>query len=115
MASYMPATAYGVTKSALASMTYGMATHFAADGIRVNGIAPGIMETPASKGSLPVETYARVHGSQMLNLHGVADAIARLGVRSEEHTSELQSLMRTSYAVFCLKQKNKEVNTHTSL
>src|SRR3546814_8574580 len=30
-------------------------------------------------------------------------------VRSEEHTSELQSLMRTSYAVFCLKNKN---NTH---
>src|SRR3546814_16898617 len=29
------------------------------------------------------------------------------GVRSEEHTSELQSLMRISYAVFCLKQKKK--------
>src|SRR3546814_1014967 len=28
--------------------------------------------------------------------------------RSEEHTSELQSLMRTSYAVFCLKKKNKQ-------
>src|SRR3546814_3664650 len=28
------------------------------------------------------------------------------GQRSEEHTSELQSLMRTSYAVFCLKKKN---------
>src|SRR3546814_5452560 len=28
-------------------------------------------------------------------------------VRSEEHTSELQSLMRISYAVFCLKKKNK--------
>src|SRR3546814_6876302 len=28
-------------------------------------------------------------------------------VRSEEHTSELKSLMRISYAVFCLKQKNK--------
>src|SRR3546814_8113942 len=28
--------------------------------------------------------------------------------RSEEHTSELQSLMRISYAVFCLKQKNKK-------
>src|SRR3546814_3544529 len=27
--------------------------------------------------------------------------------RSEEHTSELQSLMRNSYAVFCLKKKNK--------
>src|SRR3546814_5474119 len=32
--------------------------------------------------------------------------------RSEEHTSELQSLMRISYAVFCLKKKNN--NTHTS-
>src|SRR3546814_4097918 len=31
--------------------------------------------------------------------------------RSEEHTSELQSLMRISYAVFCLKKKTK--NTHT--
>src|SRR3546814_1592431 len=30
------------------------------------------------------------------------------GVRSEEHTSELQSLMRISYAVFCLKKKNKQ-------
>src|SRR3546814_8963143 len=30
------------------------------------------------------------------------------GRRSEEHTSELQSLMRISYAVFCLKKKNKK-------
>src|SRR3546814_2050846 len=30
-----------------------------------------------------------------------------VGTRSEEHTSELQSLMRTSYAVFCLKKKKK--------
>src|SRR3546814_10402449 len=33
--------------------------------------------------------------------------------RSEEHTSELQSLMRTSYAVFCLKKKKKNNNTTT--
>src|SRR3546814_1045902 len=31
--------------------------------------------------------------------------------RSEEHTSELQSLMRTSYAVFCLKKKKRKKNT----
>src|SRR3546814_10536498 len=31
----------------------------------------------------------------------------KLVIRSEEHTSELQSLMRISYAVFCLKKKNK--------
>src|SRR3546814_4351731 len=40
-----------------------------------------------------------------------ADALAedpqsRLALRSEEHTSELQSLMRISYAVFCLKHKS---------
>src|SRR3546814_10134848 len=34
--------------------------------------------------------------------------LGRLGIkRSEEHTSELQSLMRNSYAVICLKKKNK--------
>src|SRR3546814_1352914 len=32
--------------------------------------------------------------------------------RSEEHTSELQSLMRISYAVFCLKKTNNDTNTH---
>src|SRR3546814_9907759 len=32
--------------------------------------------------------------------------------RSEEHTSELQSLMRNSYAVFCLKKKTKTTVTH---
>src|SRR3546814_5026472 len=37
------------------------------------------------------------------------DVMRRLDdVRSEEHTSELQSLMRISYAVFCLKKKNNE-------
>src|SRR3546814_2387307 len=33
-------------------------------------------------------------------------SISQLFIRSEEHTSELQSLMRISYAVFCLKKKN---------
>src|SRR3546814_15662224 len=35
--------------------------------------------------------------------------------RSEEHTSELQSLMRSSYAVFCLKKKKNKTSEHTSL
>src|SRR3546814_1151002 len=34
-----------------------------------------------------------------------AGDLDHLGIRSEEHTSELQSLMRNSYAVFCLKKK----------
>src|SRR3546814_9025015 len=46
----------------------------------------------------------------------VRDAVGNLladgdSVRSEEHTSELQSLMRTSYAVFCLKKKH--IKQHT--
>src|SRR3546814_2770791 len=36
-------------------------------------------------------------------------------VRSEEHTSELQSLMRISYAVFCLKKNNYRKNKHKGL
>src|SRR3546814_5553889 len=36
----------------------------------------------------------------------LSDRPALLADRSEEHTSELQSLMRNSYAVFCLKKKN---------
>src|SRR3546814_10549577 len=36
-----------------------------------------------------------------------------LAARSEEHTSELQSLMRISYAVFCLKKKNKTKTDRT--
>src|SRR3546814_2173091 len=41
---------------------------------------------------------------------------ARSSPRSEEHTSELQSLMRNSYAVFCLKKKNAQYsNKHNQL
>src|SRR3546814_1863998 len=39
----------------------------------------------------------------------------RVDLRSEEHTSELQSLMRTSYAVFCLQKKKKHENNRTTI
>src|SRR3546814_9552375 len=42
--------------------------------------------------------------------HGLEGDFNRKGTRSEEHTSELQSLMRISYAVFCLKKKNTYTN-----
>src|SRR3546814_1034861 len=51
---------------------------------------------------------------ELLGTVGALDALVvpvgggGLAARSEEHTSELQSLMRISYAVFCLKKKNKE-------
>src|SRR3546814_3681850 len=49
------------------------------------------------------------------NQHGHRQGCREAGHRSEEHTSELQSLMRISYAVFCLKKKIKrQTKRHTS-
>src|SRR3546814_5253515 len=42
------------------------------------------------------------------------EIVAAKEMRSEEHTSELQSLMRISYAVFCWKQKKSQQNIHTT-
>ena len=79
-AANVPATAYGVTKAALNAMTYGMAQQFATDGIRVNAVAPGIMETPANMAGLSKETYERIQGMQLIPLHGVPEDIANLHV-----------------------------------
>src|SRR3546814_2263439 len=52
----------------------------------------------------------------MPHVDGTIRIVIRIGVehvRSEEHTSELQSLMRISYAVFCLKKKKKHKTNHT--
>src|SRR3546814_1580093 len=49
-----------------------------------------------------LDQVAQVHLHQLVGQVGV---VAGTQVRSEEHTSELQSLMRISYAVFCLKKK----------
>src|SRR3546814_1362788 len=63
-----------------------------------------------------VTTEGAVRGDPVLLLGPRRKAEARIEsktgadecVRSEEHTSELQSLMRISYAVFCLKKKNRK-------
>ena len=80
MASYLPGTAYGVTKAALNAMTYGMAQVFACDGIRVNAIAPGLMETPAAQTNLSPATVERIQSQQLLKLPGSADDIAALAL-----------------------------------
>src|SRR3546814_5596885 len=51
---------------------------------------------------LPIYRYSEV-------LLQFAEADCRVAGRSEEHTSELQSLMRISYAVFCLKKKKHNI------
>src|SRR3546814_6652579 len=59
---------------------------------------------------LPAGVRAHVHAPGPAQPADAGDRVLRLGERvqprSEEHTSELQSLMRISYAVFCLTKKN---------
>src|SRR3546814_10511451 len=82
-----------------------------------------IQMTPSGFHAKPVKRFARNHSVKIQaaanrrtngNLsprpyrHASPAAIAgKMARRSEEHTSELQSLMRISYAVFCLKKKKK--------
>src|SRR3546814_4980177 len=58
-------------------------------------------------GAMLVDRLRVLAGNYRINRRGI-NAVRR-SRRSEEHTSELQSLMRISYAVFCLKKKK---NTH---
>src|SRR3546814_7358910 len=57
----------------------------------------------------------RQHGTRRWSCTGTPtdSVMVAIGKRSEEHTSELQSLMRISYAVFCLKKKTyrQKINT----
>src|SRR3546814_5872539 len=46
------------------------------------------------------------HGEKPTKIPAKSVCLSAAGSRSEEHTSELQSLMRISYAVFCLKKQN---------
>src|SRR3546814_4492658 len=55
---------------------------------------------------LPVSRIITARDLQGEEFAGQEYSDARARARSEEHTSELQSLMRISYAVFCLKKKN---------
>src|SRR3546814_7096037 len=62
-------------------------------------------------------TLEPADNERLANLAGPFDAHLRqielrLGVRSEEHTSELQSLLRISYAVFCLKKKTNQLTKY---
>src|SRR3546814_1278967 len=64
------------------------------------------------QGALPMAEFAAAHAETPAVRSFAARVVYEQGleiVRSEEHTSELQSLMRISYAVFCLKKKKKKI------
>src|SRR3546814_8814890 len=64
----------------------------------------GILQ-PAKGATIALQWWFGMHG--FVKERGTSKEENPMPVRSEEHTSELQSLMRISYAVFCLKKKKK--------
>src|SRR3546814_3151647 len=76
-----------------------------------------IRETPAFAEAMEKEPPVGVPMGELLRSHALttlAGTFAVVACRSEEHTSELQSLMRISYAVFCLKKKKHIIETHNN-
>src|SRR3546814_10259575 len=76
------------------------------------------LDAPSTKGAIAALAANGVTGRALVVLRQedevVWKSLRNLGdvhVRSEEHTSELQSLMRISYAVFCLKKKKHTTQT----
>src|SRR3546814_10096685 len=91
---------YALAVGALSPMAYILVLYALQRGAPVSLVAP-LRET-----SLMIATVA---GFFILKEKASAARV----LRSEEHTSELQSLMRISYAVFCLKKKNSRSNSNT--
>src|SRR3546814_7178558 len=99
----------GLAKASLEASVRYMAASLGPLGIRANGISAGPIKTLAASGIKDFSTilkYVETHAPLRRNIT-IEDVgnVAAFMMRSEEHTSELQSLMRISYAVFCLKKK----------
>src|SRR3546814_6898786 len=98
-----------------------IAKQFAAAGLQPgnNGSwyqdVPLVEITPANDAALTVSGGANAALRFASRTDMVAATRRPVPHRSEEHTSELQSLMRISYAVFCLKKKKKNHNTNSKL
>src|SRR3546814_1176718 len=78
------------------------------DGTIFEGVSAG---APGVRVGEVVFNTATTGYQEILTDPSYARQLVTLTNRSEEHTSELQSLMRISYAVFCLKKKNTPTNT----
>src|SRR3546814_1923730 len=75
------------------------------------GICRPLMAVAASESVISCPLYFGLYGPVRAACLNLPPAQANV-IRSEEHTSELQSLMRISYAVFCLKKKKHSKHTH---
>src|SRR3546814_5769037 len=94
----------------------GVADHAGEAGFLGLGLNRKRVSPAIGQRDLDLHMLACVHaGDGLLGMHlrrGTQDHGIDVVERSEEHTSELQSLMRISYAVFCLKKKKKQESMH---
>src|SRR3546814_1661690 len=88
-------------------MTSAWARHIEADSERNLRISASRTCSTSVAGFATGLTRLSLIASTLQPLSTAAATDCRVSSRSEEHTSELQSLMRISYAVFCLQKKNK--------
>src|SRR3546814_2038419 len=79
------------------------------DGCHVVGVDPAGAGLEPSHHAVAAREVAGEDAGRQPEGRGVGACDRFVLVRSEEHTSELQSLMRTSYAVFCLKTKTTQI------
>src|SRR3546814_10371007 len=98
--SLVAVTAFGLT-TALNYAFSGLVDWPLATVFIIGGFAGGFAGAAAAK-------RLSVAGHLSTVFAGLIIVVAAYMLRSEEHTSELQSLMRISYAVFCLKKKNRQ-------
>src|SRR3546814_4704536 len=75
----------------------------------IAGLSLEMMERLEAARPENLAAAGRIRGITPAALAAILVHARRRAARSEEHTSELQSLMRISYAVFCLKKKNKRI------
>src|SRR3546814_8470048 len=76
-----------------------------------SAVRTGIMVAMRLEGPILCPFFACCDGVVVFSADGAISRVAPcMTFRSEEHTSELQSLMRISYAVFCLKKKKQKKN-----
>src|SRR3546814_6700008 len=109
-----------VCSSDLLALLFAVALLLGIEGLWKGGYASGTRETiPASPVAVIAwllligATLAVVRAQRERYLTLIFISVIGLVIRSEEHTSELQSLMRITYAVFCLKKKNKLNDSNT--
>src|SRR3546814_10329905 len=96
-----------MTKRSLAEIASGLENSLIKRMLRAINESPTLKALEAYRQSPTFQVYRASPVFSVVEAYRNSAAFKAMELRSEEHTSELQSLMRISYAVFCLKKKQQ--------